>query len=108
MLLRGKRQRRHRPDGSGAGSDIRTTLVNAGWRIDFLGPTTFVGNTSGFTGSFGELPEVILRQMSPGQAEQMRRIAERMATILPLIDDGRIHLPCHVVHATRLTGPGVT
>jgi len=82
-------------------SDIRTTLANAGWRVDFLGPTTFIGNTSGFTGSFGKLPEGILRRMPPGQAEQMRRMAERMATILPLIDDGRIHLPCHVVHATR-------
>ncbi len=82
-------------------TDIRTTLGNAGWHIDFLGPTTFIGNTSGFTGSFGKLPEAILRQMPAGQAEQMCRMAERMAVILPLIDDGRIHLPCNVVHATR-------
>lgn len=82
-------------------ADIRDTLRNAGWRIDFLGPTTFLGNTMGFTGSFGTLPEAILRQMPPGQAEQMRRMAERMATILPLINDGRIHLPCTVVHTTR-------
>ncbi len=82
-------------------TDIRNTLGNAGWHIDFLGPTTFVGNTSGFTGNFGKLPGAILRQMPPGQAEQMRRMAERTATILPLIDDGRIHLPCNVVHATR-------
>ncbi len=83
-------------------TDIRSTLANAGWRIDFLGPTTFLGNTSGFTGSFGKLPEAILRQMPLGQAEQMRRMAQQMATILPLIDDGRIHLPCNVVHATRV------
>jgi SAM-dependent methyltransferase len=83
-------------------TEIRDILRNAGWRIDFLGPTTFLGNTSGFTGSFGELPEAILRQMPPRQAEQMRRMAERMAAILPLIDHGRIHLPCNVVHATRL------
>ncbi len=83
-------------------TDIRGTLGNAGWRIDFLGPATFLGNTVGFTGSFGKLPEAILHQMPPGQAEQMRHMAERMATILPLIDDGRIHLPCNVVHATRV------
>jgi len=82
-------------------ADIRDTLGNAGWHIDFLGPTTFLGNTSGFTGSFGKLPDAVLRQMPPGLAEQMRRMAERMAMILPLIDDGRIHLPCTVVHATR-------
>ena len=82
-------------------ADIRDTLGKASWRIDFLGPTTFLGNTSGFTGSFGTLPEAIFRQMPPGQAEQMRRMAERMATILPLVDDGRIHLPCTVVHSSR-------
>ncbi len=83
-------------------ADIRDTLGNTGWRIGFLGPTTFVGNASGFTGSFGALPEAVLQQMPRGQAEQMRSMAERMATILPLIDDGRIHLPCNVVHATRV------
>lgn len=82
-------------------ADIRDTLKNAGWHIDFLGPTTFVGNTSGFTGSFGTLPEAVLRQMPSRQAEQMRHMAERMAVILPLIDGRRIHLPCTVVHATR-------
>jgi len=83
-------------------ANIRDTLANAGWRIDFLGPTTFLGNTLGFTGSFGKLPEALHRQMPPEQAEQMGRMAARMATILPLIDDGRIHLPCNVVHATKV------
>lgn len=83
-------------------ADIRDTLGIAGWHIDFLGPTTFLGNTSGFTGSFGKLPVALLRQMPSEQAEQMGRMAARMATILPLIDDGRIHLPCTVVHATKV------
>jgi SAM-dependent methyltransferase len=83
-------------------ADIRDTLGNAGWRIDFLRPTTFLGNTSGFTGSFGKLPEALLRQMPSEQAEQMGRMAARMAAILPLIDDGRIHLPRTVVHATKI------
>jgi len=83
-------------------ADVRGTLGNAGWRIDFLGPAAFVGNASGFTGSFGKLPAAILRRMPPVQAAQMRRMAERMAAILPLIDNGRIHLPCNVVHATRM------
>jgi SAM-dependent methyltransferase len=83
-------------------ADIRDTLGYAGWHIDFLGSTTFLGNTSGFTGSFGKLPEALLRQMPSEQAEQMGGMAARMATILPLIDDGRVHLPCTVVHATKV------
>lgn len=82
-------------------ADIRDTLGNAGWRIDFLGPTTFVGKTSGFSGSFGKLPEAVLLEMPPRQAEQMRLSAQRMTTILPLIEGARIHLPCNVVHTTR-------
>lgn len=82
-------------------ADIRGTLINAGWRIDFLGPTTFVGKTSGFSGSFGKLPEAVLLEMPPRQAEQMRLSAQRMTTILPLIEGARIHLPCNVVHTTR-------
>jgi SAM-dependent methyltransferase len=80
---------------------IRDTLGNAGWLIDFLGPATFVCSAAGFSGSFGELPDSLLDRMPPGLAQQMRHMAERMAAILPLIDDGRIHLPCNVVHATR-------
>jgi len=82
-------------------AEVRSTLAGGGWRIDFLGPATFLGNASGFTGSFGRLPEEVLGQMPPGQADQMRRMAEHMAAILPLVDKGRIHLPCNVVHATR-------
>jgi hypothetical protein len=33
-------------------------------------------------------------------------MAERMAAILPLVDDGRIHLPCNVVRAARAADPG--
>jgi deazaflavin-dependent oxidoreductase (nitroreductase family) len=82
-------------------AEIHDTLSHASWHIDFLGPTTFLGNASGFTGSFGKLPDTVLRQMPPQLAEQMRRMAERMGMILPFIEDGRIHLPCTVVHATR-------
>jgi hypothetical protein len=32
----------------------------------------------------------------------MRLSAERMATILPLVDGARIHLPCNIIHATRV------
>jgi hypothetical protein len=80
---------------------IRDTLESTGWLIDFLGPATFVCSAAGFSGSFGKLPESLLEQLPPGLAGQMRQMAERMATILPLLDDGRINLPCNVVHATK-------
>ncbi len=83
-------------------ASIVATLAKAGWRSDYLGPTTFVGNTSGFSGSFGKLPDAVLLQMPPRQAEQMRLASQRMTTILPLIDEERIHLPCNAVHATRV------
>lgn len=83
-------------------AEIRDTLANAGWHIDFLGPTTFLGATAGFSGSFGKLPDAVLHQMPPAQAQQMRDMAERMSAILPLIDGGRIHLPCTVIHASRV------
>lgn len=80
---------------------IRDTLESTGWLIDFLGPATFVCNAAGFSGSFGKLPESLLEHLPLGLAGQMRQMGERMATILPLLDDGRINLPCNVVHATR-------
>ena len=50
-------------------SEIRETLPGGGWRIDFLGPTTFLGNASGFSGSFGKLPDKVLAQMPPELAQ---------------------------------------
>ena len=29
-------------------SNLRDTLTANGWRIDFLGPTAYLGNTTGF------------------------------------------------------------
>ena len=83
-------------------SEIRRTLPAGGWRIDFLGPTTFIGNAAGFTGSFGQLPDAVLAHMPTELATKMRTMGERMAVILPLIDNGQIHLPCHIIHATRV------
>ncbi|ULP41607.1 amidohydrolase family protein [Mycobacterium lentiflavum] len=85
-----------------AEEEIRQALADARWRIDFLGPTSLLGNAAGFSGSFGDWPDEVLQRMPPAQGRQMRQMAERMAVILPLVDSGRVHLPCTVVHATRL------
>ncbi len=40
--------------------------------------------------------------LPPERLDQLREMGERMAAILPLIDDGRGHLAFTVVHATRV------
>lgn len=81
---------------------IRDTLARTGWRIDFLGSTTYLGNTAGFTGGLDGLPPQVLAAMPPERLEAVRQTGERMATILPLIDGDRVFLPFTVVHTTRI------
>jgi SAM-dependent methyltransferase len=85
-------------------SNIRDTLTANGWRIDFLGPTTYLGNAAGFRG-FGaddEIPKAIAEQMPPQALEQMREVTERFAKIAEMLDDDRVYLPFTVVHAHRV------
>jgi SAM-dependent methyltransferase len=86
-------------------STLRDILTRNGWRVDFLGPTTYLGSVSGF----GAMPEVspemapeMAQAMPADRVEQLREMSERMAVILPLIDTGVVHLPFTVVHATRV------
>lgn len=83
-------------------SDIRDTLTANGWRIKFLGPTTYLANSSAFVGGLDELPEQLTAQFPPEALERMRSITERFATIAELLDDNRVHLPFTVVHADRV------
>jgi SAM-dependent methyltransferase len=89
------------PTAAVSESNIRDILTANGWRITFLGPTTYLANTSSFTGDIDELPEQMREQLPPEGLERMREIAERFATITPLLDGDRVHLPFHVVHARR-------
>jgi SAM-dependent methyltransferase len=81
---------------------VRDTLTRNGWRVDFLGPTTYLGNAAGFCGNSEEPPAELLARMPPERIEQMHQMRERMTAILPLIEDDRVHLPFTVVHATRI------
>ena len=89
------------PMGSVPESSIRDTLTANGWRIDFLGPTTYLGNAISFTGdeSFGK---AMAAQMPPEAVEQMQAVAARFEKIAELLDDNRIHMPFTVVHAHRV------
>jgi len=82
--------------------NIRDTLTANGWRIDFLGPTTYLGNTSAFTGGVDDFSEQMRDAFPPEQVEQMRKLGERFAKIRELLDDDRVYLPFTVVHAHRV------
>lgn len=84
-------------------SNIRDTLTANGWQIDFLGPTTYLGNASGFYGGGGaDWPEQLADQLPPEALEQMRAVAAKFSKIAELLDDDRVHLPFTVVHAHRV------
>ena len=90
------------PMGEVTVDNIRDTLTSNGWRIDFLGPTTYLANTSSFAGDPNNLPEQMRQMVPPEQLEQMRLVTERFAAITPFLDGDRIHLPFTVVHAQRI------
>ena len=85
-------------------ANIRDTLTANGWRIDFLGPTTYLGNTGGFGTDEDGLPagDRGTEQMPPEALEQMREVTARFAKIADLLDDDRVYLPFTVVHAHRV------
>lgn len=90
------------PMGAIPESNIRDTLTANGWRIDFLGPTTYLGNTAGFCGGEDGVPAALAEQMPPEALEQMRAVTERFTKIAELLDGDRIYLPFTVVHAHRV------
>ncbi len=90
------------PLGAVPEANIRDTLTANGWRINFLGPTTYLANTSALARDADSLPEQMRQQLPAEALEQMREVAERYATIIPLLEDDRVHLPFHVVHAERV------
>src|SRR6202011_1960301 len=63
--------------------NIRDTLTANGWRIEFLGPTTYLANTSSFALNPNNMPEQMRQQMPPEQLEQIQEVAKRLAVIVP-------------------------
>ena len=90
------------PMGHVPESNLRDILTANGWRIDFLGPTTYLGTTAGFRSADDPLPKAMAEQMPPEALEQMRQVTERFAKIAELLDDDRVYLPFTVVHAHRV------
>ena len=90
------------PMGAVPESNIRGTLTANGWRIDFLGPTMYLGNTAGFRSGEDNFPRAVAEQQPPEALEQMQKTKDRFTTIAELLDDDRVYLPFTVVHAHRV------
>jgi SAM-dependent methyltransferase len=90
------------PMGHVPESNLRDTLTANGWRIDFLGPTQYLGNAIAFRTAGDGFPEHMMEQLPPETLEQMKQMTERFAKISELLDDDRVYLPFTVVHAHRV------
>jgi SAM-dependent methyltransferase len=90
------------PMGHVPESNLRDTLTANGWRIDFLGPTTYLGNAVGFRSADDTFPKAMAEQMPPEMLEQMKEVTTRFERIADLLDDDRVYLPFTVVHAHRV------
>lgn len=78
--------------------NFQRVLPAAGWRVDYLGPSTYLAR---FT------PETLARMNTvgsgnPGWAERMKPLQSQLDVIAPLLDSDRVHMPIWAVAATRV------
>jgi hypothetical protein len=77
------------------------TGVRYGWRIDLLGPTTYLGSAVGFRSAGDDFPQQLAEQFPREALEQMREVRSRFEKIADLLDDDWVYLPFTVMHAHR-------
>ena len=79
--------------------NFERVLGAGGWRVDYVGPSTYVG-------IFGEETMAFMtKTMSSSQpafAERMTAMLDRLRVIEPLLENHRVHMPMWAVAATRL------
>lgn len=75
--------------------ELRSGLPAGGWRIDYLGPTSYLVNVS----AAGFAAQV---EQNPDASPRIRAIAQRLAVIEPLLDGHLVHAPFWEIHATRM------
>ncbi|MCV7090349.1 class I SAM-dependent methyltransferase [Mycobacterium interjectum] len=79
--------------------NFERVLGDSGWRIDYLGVTTYQARL------LPETFEAMKKLADEQQGEILRRmrpLVHRMSVIDPLLEDHRVHLPVWSVMATRL------
>jgi SAM-dependent methyltransferase len=83
-------------DGLSA-DNFKRVLPTAGWRIDYLGTTTYQNRLSAET-----ITEMLHAGGGRDLAERMKPIQEQLVVIEPLLVDHLVHLSAWVVAATRI------
>jgi SAM-dependent methyltransferase len=77
--------------------NFERVLSAGGWRLDYLGTSTYVAR-------FG--PETLAHMESmgsnPAWERRMKPLQDQLAVIGPLLDDYRVHMPIWAVAATRI------
>ncbi|QLL09392.1 class I SAM-dependent methyltransferase [Mycobacterium vicinigordonae] len=76
-------------------SAFRDVLPDAGWEIDYLGPTTYRVNIS------AESIDLMVAR-NPDMAGEAQELLARYRAIEPWLDGGLVHAPFWEVHATRV------
>lgn len=76
-------------------AELAEGLPAGGWRIDYLGPTSYLVNVraAGFAAQV---------EQNPDAPPRIRAIAQRLAVIEPLLDGQLVHAPFWEIHATRI------
>ncbi len=76
-------------------NDFRQVFPEAGWEINYLGPTTYQVNLS------VESIEMMAAR-NPDMADQIEPMLERFRVMEPWLTNGRVHAPFWEMHATRV------
>jgi cyclopropane fatty-acyl-phospholipid synthase-like methyltransferase len=79
--------------------NFERVLPPAGWRIDYIGPGSWVNNY--VPESFAQL-SAVQSKGNPELAERSRRLLHQLDVIGPLLTDNRIYMPFWAVAATRV------
>jgi SAM-dependent methyltransferase len=76
-------------------NDFRDVFPDAGWQINYLGPTTYQVNIS------AESIEMMAAR-NPDMADQIDELMKRFRAMEPWLTNGRVYAPFWEMHATRV------
>jgi SAM-dependent methyltransferase len=78
--------------------NFERVLSAGGWRVDYVGTSTYVGIFGPETLAFMEK----MMNSQPAEAARFKPMQERLQVIAPLLENHRVHMPIWAVAATRL------
>jgi hypothetical protein len=77
--------------------NFERVLPAAGWRIDYLGPSTYVANFSPET-----FEQMSALEPNPDVVARFGPLQEKLRVIAPLLENHRVYMPVWSVVATRV------